>query len=41
LIPILLASVLLILAVALGLHCLVLHCDRSRRDEPVREPDSA
>jgi len=31
LVPILLAIVLLVLALALGLHCLVLHCDQKRK----------
>ena len=30
LIPILVAAVLLVLAFAFGLHCLVLHCDQRR-----------
>ncbi|MBL8842741.1 MAG: hypothetical protein JNL90_14575 [Planctomycetes bacterium] len=40
-IPLLLAAVLLILAIAFGFHCLVLHCDRTRTIEPARDPDSA
>ena len=30
LLPLLVAAVLLVLAVAFGLHCLVLHCDRPK-----------
>lgn len=45
LVPILLAIVLLVLAAAFGLHCLVLHCDQKRlpgerRDHAGEHPDS-
>ncbi len=35
--PVLLAAVLLVLAVAFGLHCLLLHCDPKRHIEPVHD----
>lgn len=41
LIPVLLAVALLILAVAFGFHCLVLHCDKTKPVEPARDSDSA
>ena len=34
LLPLLVAAVLLVLAVAFGLHCLVLHCDKPRTANP-------
>ena len=35
----LLAVALLVLAVALGLHCIVMHCDRTPKLEIRRESD--
>jgi len=39
-VPILLASALLVLAIAFGLHCLVLHCDQKRQADPSLEHES-
>ena len=39
-IPLLVAGALFVLAVAFGLHCLVLHCDRDRSRDMVHHRKS-
>jgi hypothetical protein len=41
LVPILVAAVLLVLAFAFGLHCLVLHCDQRRQHERPLDHESS
>ena len=41
LVPVLLAAVLLVLAFAFGLHCLVLHCDRRKSGDEPREREGS
>ena len=41
LVPLLLAGALFLIAIALGFHCLLLHCDPSKKSEPKRDSDSA
>jgi hypothetical protein len=38
--PLLIAVALLVLAVAFGIHCLVLHCDKPKHPRPARRRDS-
>lgn len=41
LVPLIVAAVLFLVAIALGFHCLLLHCDSTKKVEPARESDSA